>query len=495
MNDAVILEPQQSTALTVIRAELPTVLAADKDDILGNLQRELAGFEGDASTEKGRKEIASKAYKVSVAKKDLERLATTLKTDAQQIIKGVNAEVNVIKERMDALRDQVRRPLDEYEARIERFEADIKTIESWADVPAEWTSEQIAARIAELRDDPLLARDWQEFEQRAQKASKAAYNALVAAKIAAEDRERAAAEKTARERAAAERERLAELGQALAVLEAIGLVADDTPLRELHVRRAKLAESYTGRDWQELADDAQTVMNRLAAALDSAIAAAEAQEQEAQRAREAEAAARAKQEAEAKAEIERKRLEAEKQEAEARAKRQAEAAEAARIERHRSTIESLDAADRFQTGNPSAAAIQARIDQLSTFAADLEEFNAEAEQTRDATLTRLRAMLVEATERERRQAEALEEARRKQAEADAQRRLKQQQAAERADAEKRAANRAHRARINRDAAAAILKLIIAEQGRDDESASDEGLARRIIEAIARGEVPAVSIQY
>src|SRR5574337_497312 len=143
-------EVMESTALVVIRAELPTVLSADKDDILGNLQRELTGFDGDASTEKGRKEIASKAYKVSVAKKDLERLAATLKESAQRTLNGINAEVRVIKDRMDALRDQVRKPLDDYEARIAQFETDIKTIEGWADVSAEWTSDQIEARIAEL---------------------------------------------------------------------------------------------------------------------------------------------------------------------------------------------------------------------------------------------------------------------------------------------------------------------------------------------------------
>lgn len=102
-----------------------------------------------------------------------------------------------------------------------------------------------------------------------------------------------------------------------------------------------------------------------------------------------------------------------------------------------------------------------------------------------------------ATEREARQAAALEEARRKRAEAGAAAaaKLRAQQAEERREAERRAANRAHRARVNRDAAAAILKLITAEQGRDDESASDEGLARRVIWAIAKGEVPAVRIEY
>jgi type II secretory ATPase GspE/PulE/Tfp pilus assembly ATPase PilB-like protein len=125
--------------------------------------------------------------------------------------------------------------------------------------------------------------------------------------------------------------------------------------------------------------------------------------------------------------------------------------------------------------------------------ARFEEFAGEAEQARDATLTRLRAMLAEAQDRERRQAETLEQERQRQADAAAAAKVKAQQDADRAEQEKRAANRAHRARINRDAAAAIVLVMSELHPGTAEQAQDIAIA--VVTAIAKGEIPAVQIQY
>ena len=189
----------QTTALAVIPAsQLPTILAADTDDILGKLAAEINGFHGDVTTEKGRKEIASKAYKVATAKEDLKRVASKLKEDHQQTIKSINAEVAVVEERMNALRDQVRAPLDEFQgrekARIAAHEAAVAEIGGWGAVDPAWTSEQIASRIAELNEHPHRDRDWQEFREKAQDAARASFNALKMAQMEAAEREAVAVE-------------------------------------------------------------------------------------------------------------------------------------------------------------------------------------------------------------------------------------------------------------------------------------------------------------
>ena len=337
-------EVKESTALVVIRAELPTVLSADKDDILGNLQRELAGFGGDASTEKGRKEIASKAYKVSVAKKDLERLAATLKESAQRTLNGINAEVRVIKDRMDALRDQVRKPLDDYEARIAQFETDIKTIEGWADVPAEWTSDQIEARIAELQQHEFTGRDWQEFAQRAQKAATLAFNALKGALTTAREREDAAAEEARRQAEEDERWRQQE--------ERRHQERETEIARQAAERARQEAEAKAERDRQEAERRAHVERE-----------ASERREREAQRA--AQAAEQRAREAEARAERERQAA----KEREERARQEAVEAERRRLEaeerrkRDEEEARARNKAHRTRINQEALAAIQAAITQ------------------------------------------------------------------------------------------------------------------------------------
>ncbi|MFI5268447.1 MAG: hypothetical protein ACHQ7M_13830, partial [Chloroflexota bacterium] len=189
------------------------------------------------------------------------------------------------------------------------------------------------------------------------------------------------------------------------------------------------------------------------------------------------------------------RAERQRQEAEERAQRQAEQAEAARAQRHQREVAALEHADEWPlTHDPSAAQVQGRIDELARVPLDaFEEFATEAEQARDATLTRLRAMLAEAQDLERRQAETLEQERQRQADTAAAAKVKAQQDADRAEQEKRAANRAHRARINRDAAAAIVLVMSELHPGTAEQAQDIAIA--VVTAIAKGEIPAVQIQY
>jgi predicted phage gp36 major capsid-like protein len=108
-------------------------------------------------------------------------------------------------------------------------------------------------------------------------------------------------------------------------------------------------------------------------------------------------------------------------------------------------------------------------------------------------IARAEGFLVPAQDRERRQAEAVEQERQRQADAAAAARLKAQQDQERAEAEKRAANKAHLARINRDAAAAIVRAIAGTHSGNEAEAL--AIAKAVVTAVARGEVPAVSISY
>jgi hypothetical protein len=462
--EAPVTETQ--TALAIIPAsQLPTILAADgAKDILAALKAELDRFKPDVTTPKGKREIASKAYKVAVAKNDLIRLAGTLKEDAQKVIKGVNAEVRIVEAEMDQLRAAVRKPLDDYEsmeaAREQGHRDAIVAIEAFATIPENWPSGHIATRIEELEQSELLTRDWQEFAAKAQDAIDTTKLTLERAYQAAAVREAEAEEAARQAAAAAEAKRQAEEQERLAREERIAAEA---------AQRAREAAERAA------AEQAAEVERRAQA--------------------EREAAARREREALEAAE----RAEREKAEAEARARQAEKQREVERVERHRSSIRAIEAQDQFSRP-PTSAEVQARHDALCEIALDFEEFAAEAEAARSAVLLRLAPMYAAAKEREdeaieaQRVAREAEQKRREEQAVEAERRRREQEEAKaKAEADRRAANKAHRTKINREALTAVMLAMADDHSGSAEEAEKIGVA--IVTAIATGSVPHVRIEY
>ncbi len=185
------------------------------------------------------------------------------------------------------------------------------------------------------------------------------------------------------------------------------------------------------------------------------------------------ARAEEREEAHAKAEEERRAREAQERQAhEARIAREA-AEQATRAAEARAAAE-REAAERAA----KAAEIQAEAERQAAERSRLAAVQAQQDAER-------RALEAE----ERRQREAVEAEARAQAAAEAAARAERERiAAEQqrahAEAEARAANRQHKARINRDILAALVALEVAED-----------LGKRLIEEIARGRIPHVSITY
>lgn len=305
--------PANSMELATITTMLPTILAADENDILGSLARKIAAHKPDISTAKGRDEIRALAANVASSKMNLIRLGKSMTEGWRKQTAMVNAECRTIEERMDALKDQVRQPLTEFEerekTRVAAHEAAIAEIVSWRSIPEEWTAEQIQARIEELKTRPYSERDWQEFGTRAREAAVATFNALKVAAIEAAERERLAAEEARLAAEEAERQRV----------EAERLRAEhEAKIAAEAAERAKQeAERIAAEQAAEAERQAMAERERLRAEADAAAAAAEAERQrllregEAQRiAAEQERAAAAKREQEAKERAERAEREA-----------------------------------------------------------------------------------------------------------------------------------------------------------------------------------------
>lgn len=414
MND---MPTEAGSALLVLPvAGLPTILAADDKDILKNLLKELDGWEPDVSTERGRREIASKAQKVRVAKADFGRLADRLKEDAIKTQRAVNGEVKILVERMDALIERVREPLTAFEnkekQRVADHECALNLIENWVIFPGEWSAEQIAEHLTNLEAHELLRRDWQEFGRRATDTIEGARNALHRLHAAAVKQEAEAAEFARLRAEEAERQRSADIEAQR--------VREERIATEAAERAKAVAEAKAAREAQEAEERARAALRAQALVAEEERAAALRKEREA---------------AETLARVER-----EKQAAIEKAERDRLAA----IERQRV------------------------IEQRERLSAE------QAEAAKEAAARQAERDRIAAVEAERK-------------------RVAREAAAKKAEDDRRAANEAHRAGINREALAdLILALSEVHSGTSEEA---DKIGRAVIEAVARGQVSHMAIDY
>lgn len=116
VTDLVVIE--KSNAMAVFQS------ADQVEEILQRVEREVMSFVPDVTTAKGRKEIASLAYKVAQTKTYLDGLGKDLVAELKEIPKLIDANRKVVRDRLDALRDKARQPFTEWEAEQERIKAE-----------------------------------------------------------------------------------------------------------------------------------------------------------------------------------------------------------------------------------------------------------------------------------------------------------------------------------------------------------------------------------
>lgn len=188
--------------------ERPAILS----DLISEIDRTIASVEPDLSTLKGRKEIASRAHRVTRIKTAIDAAGKERNEEARRQINVVDEVRRKVRDQLDAMRDRIRKPLDDWEAqeqaRVDSCRAIIDRLTNAAVVTIDDTSKTITARIAEVRSVEITEPDFQEWFASAtakrSEAIKALENALT--RIAREEQERAELERLRAE--AAERERL-----------------------------------------------------------------------------------------------------------------------------------------------------------------------------------------------------------------------------------------------------------------------------------------------
>lgn len=94
---------------------------AEFDPILDKISKEARSMVYDINTAKGRSEIASMAHKVARTKTYLDGLGKELVDELKEVPKKIDESRKAMRDFLDALKEEVRKPLDDYEAEIARL--------------------------------------------------------------------------------------------------------------------------------------------------------------------------------------------------------------------------------------------------------------------------------------------------------------------------------------------------------------------------------------
>lgn len=185
------------------------------------IKAEVGNHIPDLTTERGRKEIASLAYKVTRSKTAIDEAGKKLNEEARAKINAVDAQRRKIRDELDALAEDVRRPLTDWENAEKAREQEATKVRSrlqeLAVLPHGASAQYISDTIGDLRDlviDPAIflgnTEDIENAKQAALRSLEATHASALKAEQDAADLARLRAEQEAREQAEREAKERAE---------------------------------------------------------------------------------------------------------------------------------------------------------------------------------------------------------------------------------------------------------------------------------------------
>lgn len=219
ITDLVVIEKKNAMAVFTNNDQL--------DPLIELIEKEARGLVPDVTTKKGRDAIASMAHKVARSKTYIDNAGKDLVAELKALPKQIDESRRVVRERLDALKDEVRRPLTEWEAEQERIKAEeaMNALHAEALEMNIKFDQELAAKFEADHEMALLMNDAFDREQAEKKAEAERQRIAREEEIkrqAEEKAKREAAEKAQREiDAAAAREREAILAKERAERERI----------------------------------------------------------------------------------------------------------------------------------------------------------------------------------------------------------------------------------------------------------------------------------
>ena len=248
ITDLVVIEKTNALAVFTSQEQL--------DPLIEAIEKEARSLVPDLSTKKGRDAIASMAHKVARSKTYIDNAGKDLVAELKALPKQIDESRRLVRERLDALKDEVRRPLTEWEAEQERIKAEeaMNAMHEEALVMNAEFDRQRAAKIEADHEMALLMNEKidREREEARQKAEQAKREHEERIKREAEEKARREADEAAKREieAAAAREREATLAKERAEREA-------KELAEKAERDRIEAEQRAEREKKEAAERAE----------------------------------------------------------------------------------------------------------------------------------------------------------------------------------------------------------------------------------------------
>lgn len=142
------------TAISIFDPPDARIVLLDRqrfDKFYDDVKAETDKLDVDLTTETGRKRIASMAFKVARTKTAIDEAGKLLTAEWREKISVVDAVRRDIRDRLDALKAEVRAPLTAWEeaeeARLERVNQTLAGWRSWGAIDIDDTSESVGARL------------------------------------------------------------------------------------------------------------------------------------------------------------------------------------------------------------------------------------------------------------------------------------------------------------------------------------------------------------
>ncbi len=283
-----LIETKEQFQILIPESELQAIFTSPESltPFIDEIERRAKSVAADVQTSDGRDTIRSMSRKVTRSKTYLDDLGKNLVAGLKELPKKIDATRKIMRDRLDALAEEVRAPLTAYESRIEGFKTQMLAIQQKPDLLVLAPSAEIASAIKEIEKiDPAF---WEEFTEEATGVVAEAVKQLRRLHGLAQKREAEAAELERLRNLQAERERKD---------------------REEQIRKEAEEKANTAAEQKAAQKKAESERREAEARL-AAERASRAAEEAQQRAKEAEA--RAAQQAEEAAQAERDRQAAER---------------------------------------------------------------------------------------------------------------------------------------------------------------------------------------
>lgn len=172
--------PSEDTALTTFTTP------GGLDHYVEQVREKVSGTVYDMKIRKDREACAADAYKVTRTKTAVEKMGAALSAKYKEVPKQIDAQRRDWNAKMDSLRDEVRKPLTEWEEaeerRVAQHRANLADIADRATDVAGLDAENLQQRLAAV-ESVAVDESWEEFEAEAHRVKAKALEILNAALV------------------------------------------------------------------------------------------------------------------------------------------------------------------------------------------------------------------------------------------------------------------------------------------------------------------------